>query len=188
MCSSDLLNYAEACAELGNLTNEIWDITIGELRKRAGISNTSKSTITCKYMQDIFPDISSSDILEVRRERAIELCGEGFRFDDIRRWRSGHLLEADWDGMYIEILNTPIDMNNDGKPDVCFTSKAVGNAIEGVYYFIFSDSFDIDNQDIGGKLKIYNNINKKFEDKNYLYPIPQSAILKNTNLIQNPLW
>ncbi len=183
-----LLNYAEASAELGKLTNEIWDITIGELRKRAGISNTSRTTVTCKYMQGLFPNISSSDILEVRRERAIELCGEGFRFDDIRRWRSGHLLEADWDGIYIDILNTPIDMNNDGKPDVCFTSKAIGNAVEGVYYFIFSDAFDIDNRNIGGKLKIYNNINKKFEDKNYLYPIPQSAILKNTNLIQDPLW
>ena len=139
-------------------------------------------------MQSLFPNINSSDILEVRRERGIELCGEGFRFDDIRRWRAGHLLELDWDGIYINTIDEPIDMNNDGKFDVYFTDNVNISPIPGVYYYLFSDAFNINNKRLGGKLKIYNNINKEFKDKNYLYPIPQSAILKNTNLIQNPLW
>ena len=30
---------------------------------------------------------------EIRRERRIELAGEGFRFDDLCRWKAGHLLD-----------------------------------------------------------------------------------------------
>ena len=33
-------------------------------------------------------------LYEIRRERAVELVGEGFRWDDIVRWKAGKLLEA----------------------------------------------------------------------------------------------
>ena len=30
---------------------------------------------------------------EIRRERRVELAAEGFRFDDLKRWKAGKLLE-----------------------------------------------------------------------------------------------
>jgi len=32
------------------------------------------------------PDVTPA-LWEIRRERAVELMGEGFRFDDLRRWK-----------------------------------------------------------------------------------------------------
>ena len=78
-----LLNYAEAKAELGTLTDADWAATIGVLRpglaSQAGL--TAKPTVVDTYLQSIyFPNITDPVILEVRRERGIELCLEGFGF------------------------------------------------------------------------------------------------------------
>jgi len=56
-----LLNYAEAKAELGTLTNEEWALTIGKLRTRAGITGglTTKPTVADPYLTaKYFPDIT----------------------------------------------------------------------------------------------------------------------------------
>ena len=71
-----LLNYAEAKAELGTLTDADWALTIGKLRTRAGITGglTTKPTVVDPYLvSKYFPDISDPVILEIRRERGIEL-------------------------------------------------------------------------------------------------------------------
>ena len=89
-----LLNYAEAKAELGTLTDEDWAKTIGALRARAGITGGTDETgtLTTKpvkaepYIKAYYPGVTDPAILEVRRERGIELCLEGFRFDDLKRW------------------------------------------------------------------------------------------------------
>lgn len=180
-----LLNLAEAKAELGQMTDQIWNSTIAILRSRAKISNTSRPLIIDVYMKSLYPSINSVDILEIRRERAIELFAEGFRFDDLRRWREGHLLTRNWDGIYVESLNTEFDLNGDGKKDVCFVTSTPASPSQGVYYYISSASFSTA---AGRKILLYPNITKKFPDKNYLYPIPKSAILKNPALIQNSGW
>lgn len=182
-----LLNYAEAMAEQGLMTDEVWNITIGEIRKRAGITNTLRPLVVDPYMQDMYPNVSSSDILEIRRERGIELVGEGFRFDDLKRWKAGELLTRVWDGIYVSALNTYYDMNSDGRPDVCFVNAAVDNPLAGVFYYILSSSFNLSSGN-NGKIMIYPNIDKKFEERKYLYPIPESASLINPNLGQNPEW
>lgn len=183
-----LLNYAEATAELGRMDDKIWGLTIGKLRDRGGITAGQRSAAPDPYMQSLYPEITSADILEIRRERGIELVGEGFRFDDLRRWRAGHLLTREWDGMYVAQLEIPLDMNGDGAPDVCFTPAAPENPAKGVFYYVFSEAFGIESQTAGGKLRIYPNAAKKFEDKKYLYPVPESARLKNPALNQNPQW
>ena len=67
-----LLNYAEAKAELGTLTNSDWSNTIGALRLRAGISGgtTSKPSALDPYMvQNFYPDVTDPVIMEyVARE------------------------------------------------------------------------------------------------------------------------
>ena len=64
-----LLNYAEAKAELGTLTDEQWSRTIGALRRRAGITGGDldiKPTVADPYMQSIYPDVTDPVILEIR--------------------------------------------------------------------------------------------------------------------------
>jgi len=79
-----LLNFAEAKAELGTITQADVDNSIKKLRDRVGMPNLILSAITVDPKWD-FPTLSPI-INEVRRERRIELATEGFRFDDIMRW------------------------------------------------------------------------------------------------------
>ncbi|MBX3241820.1 MAG: RagB/SusD family nutrient uptake outer membrane protein [Chitinophagaceae bacterium] len=79
-----LLNFAEAKAELGAITQDDIDKSIKLLRDRVGMPNLILSAIATDPEWD-FPTLSPI-INEVRRERRIELAAEGFRFDDIMRW------------------------------------------------------------------------------------------------------
>lgn len=85
-----LLNYAEAKAELGELTQGDVDKSINKLRDRAGMPSLDLANIT--FDPDwAFPDLSP-EINEIRRERRVELACEGFRLDDLMRWRAHHLI------------------------------------------------------------------------------------------------
>jgi starch-binding outer membrane protein, SusD/RagB family len=91
-----LINYAEACAELGTITQEDLDKSINALRKRGDLPNKlpdlqvsgSSAMVNNMTYSDPKKDAEISSILwEVRRERRAELMMEGFRFDDLRRWK-----------------------------------------------------------------------------------------------------
>lgn len=186
-----LLNYAEAKAELGTITDSDWDQTIGTLRRRAGITDRTSALPTQidPYMQQTyFPNISDPVLIEIRRERSIELALEGFRFDDIRRWRKGELMEMEWNGMYVEELNESIDLNEDGDPDVYFHDNNPPDSedeIEGVIYLNISEDFGLTDQN---ELTWRRDIEKNWEPKKYLYPIPETDIQTNPDLGQNPGW
>ena len=192
-----LLNYAEAKAELGTLTDADWAKTIGALRKRAGITGglTTKPVAVDPYLQSkYFPGISDPVILEVRRERGIELTMEGFRFYDIVRWKRGELMEMEWNGIYVPGLDTPLDLNEDGILDVAFYKTLPANRPAGVTYVNVSptvgstpNSQRLKNDDFG-ELTWLSNIQRKWEDKNYFYPIPEQAKTTNPQLGQNPGW
>jgi len=79
-----LMNYAEAKAELGTLTQADLDQSINLIRERAGMPPLS---INVGFTDPDwnFPDLSPI-INEIRRERRIELALEGFRDDDLMRW------------------------------------------------------------------------------------------------------
>ncbi|MEY3321682.1 MAG: hypothetical protein RLZZ417_1265 [Bacteroidota bacterium] len=191
-----LLNFAEAKAELGTITDAEWAATVGLLRKRAGITGgiSSKPTVVDPYLKSTyFPELNDATLLEIRRERGIELCLEGFRFDDLMRWRKGNLLEMEWNGMYVPSLDTPLDLNEDGKLDVAFFKK-LPTKVAGVTYVEVSplisgkpNSQLLKNSD-NGELTWLNNIVRKFEEKHYLYPIPAGDMITNPNLKQNPGW
>jgi len=193
-----LLNYAEAKAELGTLTDEEWALTIGKLRTRAGITGglTTKPTVADPYLTSIyFPDITDPVILEIRRERGIELCMEGFRFYDLMRWKRGELLTLEWNGMYVPELVTPMDLNEDGVLDVAFyQGDKPSPAVSGVTYVNVSEtsggkpnSQRLKNN-TSGELTWLNTITRTWADKMYYYPIPEADRLMNTNLVQNPGW
>jgi len=193
-----LLNYAEAKAELGTLTDEDWANTIGKLRARAGIIGglTTKPTVVDTYLTaKYFPGIADPSLLEIRRERGIELCMEGFRFYDIMRWKRGELLTMEWNGMYVPELVTPMDLNEDGKLDVAFYQGSIPDPkVSGVTYInVSATSGGKPNpqrlkNDTSGELTWMNTIPRYWEDKMYYYPIPEADRLMNTNLAQNPGW
>ncbi|RYY29565.1 MAG: RagB/SusD family nutrient uptake outer membrane protein [Chitinophagaceae bacterium] len=193
-----LLNYAEAKAELGTLTDEDWAKTVGVLRARGGITSglNTKPTVADPYLvSNYFPGISDPSILEIRRERGIELSLEGFRFGDILRWKRGELMTQDWNGMYVPALNTPLDLNEDGILDVAFyQGTRPSPAVPGVNYVDVSprignavNSLQLKNG-TSGELIWMDEINRVWNERNYLYPIPLNDLQRNPNLGQNPGW
>jgi len=192
-----LLNYAEAKTELGTLTNDDWTKTVGALRKRAGITAglTSKPTTVDPYLQaNYFPNISDPVLLEVRRERGIELVLEGFRFSDIIRWNRGSLMEQIWNGFYVPALDTPMDLDKDGKNDVVFYKVKPATQAPGITYVNVAETVNgVPNpqrlkNDTYGELTWLTNITRKWDDKFYLYPIPTADLQINPKLGQNPGW
>jgi hypothetical protein len=184
-----LLNYAEAKAELNTFTTADWDKTIKLLRARAGITNTTMPATADTYLQQkYYPDISDPVLLEIRRERGIELVLEGFRYDDLKRWKTGKLLEMQYDGMYVPAMDTPYDLNEDAKPDVAFVTKVPTTKVPGVYYFIVDGQQFKLAEGTKGRLILMDNLARKFEDHKYLYPIPYDEIVLNPALTQNPQW
>lgn len=187
-----LLNYAEAKAEMGILTQEDIDKSIKLIRARAGMPNLNLVTANAspdEILSAEYPDVSGANagvILEIRRERRIELALEGFRYDDLMRWKKGKLLEPHFTGMYFPSLGE-YDLDGDGTVDILLykgnapTSKAKQKLnVEGIIQLTNGDS---------GNLVGFLNITKKFDEaRDYLYPIPSGDILLNKKLKQNPLW
>ncbi|MEY4867892.1 MAG: hypothetical protein RIT36_791 [Bacteroidota bacterium] len=193
-----LLNFAEAKAELGTLTNQEWALTIGALRARAGITGglSIKPIVADPYLvKNYFPNISDPSILEIRRERGIELSLEGFRFSDILRWKRGELMERPWNGFHVAALNVPMDLNEDGILDVAFYQGTRPTpAVSGVTYVDVSARIGtaVNSQLLkngtSGELNWMNEIPRKWNDRNYLYPIPLNDLQRNPKLKQNPGW
>ncbi|WP_339867145.1 RagB/SusD family nutrient uptake outer membrane protein [uncultured Algoriphagus sp.] len=183
-----LLNYAEAKAELGEFDESVWMETIAPLRERAGV-DSSIPTEPDSYLQGVyFPGISDKFLLEVRRERGIELCYEGLRYDDLMRWKKGDLVEMSWKGIYVPALDTPMDLDGNGTPDVSFVQTVPATKVPGVIYFVIDGSASQLSEGTKGHLIWRDDENREFTDKKYLHPISNTDIVLNPNLEQNPGW
>ena len=192
-----LLNYAEAKAELGTFSDADWVRTIGALRQRAGITGglITKPTVADPYLQaNYFPEISDPALLEIRRERGIELSFEGLRFDDIVRWKKGELMTKVWNGFYVPALDVPMDLNEDGIMDVAFYQVMPATRVPGVNYINVAPTLNGGpnpqrlSNNTSGELTWLSTTQRVFTDKNYLYPIPETDRLFNPALGQNPGW
>lgn len=111
-----LLTYAEARAELGTLTQADLDKTVNVLRDRAGMPHLSLNPVADPTLQNAFPNVPPI-LLEIRRERRVEFAFEGFRFDDLMRWKAGKLLEKIPEGLYFPGLGK-YDLTGDGIEDI----------------------------------------------------------------------
>lgn len=135
------LTYAEAANEAwgpkGDNGNgySAYDV-IKAIRKRAGVGGDADP-----YLEQCAGDKDKMREL-IRNERRLELCFEGFRFWDLRRWK--------------ENLNEPVYGIDWGKDGSTFTK------------------FKVEERD--------------YEDYMYYCPIPNSEVLKFSNLIQNRGW
>lgn len=188
-----LLNYAEAKAELGTLTQQDLDKTVGAIRSRAGMPgfDIADANINPDHiLESQYTQVSGSNkgvILEIRRERRVELAMEGFRYDDIRRWKEGHLVRETYNGMYVPAMNRMIDLDGDGKMDVIFVSSVPTVKVSGMQYVVVNASSPgtVLSQSDKGNIVLHPDARPSFQDYQYLYPIPVGELTLNPNLKQN---
>ena len=182
-----LLNYAEAKAELGEFSETVWNATIKLLRERAGVDGAMPSAYD-PYMAEYFLNTTTDmAILEIRRERGIELLLENCRWDDDMRWGMGRLLERPWYGVYVGELGKVYDMDGDGSGDVCFVRENPPVTEPGVTYRVLGGDYALTDGD-SGYIECYIRMNRKWDDKKYVRPIPTTALNDNPALGQNPGW
>ena len=177
-----LLNYAEAKAELGEFTQDVADKSINKLRDRAEVARMNVGEIDDNFDPDrpyYYPEGNAAGIRvpallwEVRRERIIELMGEGFGFYDVRRWRMAPwFLNRAAKGIWVtkdDALSKSMTLYN---PNTGVSDGQSGSMTEG-YLYLFNDPIAE---------------GKGWLDKYYLYQVPTDEILLNPNLTQNPGW
>lgn len=198
------LNYAEAKAELGTLTQTDIDNTVNKLRTRAGVTgklnmnaaNLSPDPYMCAP-ETGYVNITGDNkgvILEIRRERAIELVMEGFRYYDLMRWKEGQCMAQSFKGFYLPAtaINKAYDIDGDGTNDVCFyTTSSQPNVGSVTYVKLASDGSGTSlSEGNYGNLLCYSWIDRTWnENRDYLYPIPRQEItLSNGVVTQNPGW
>lgn len=198
-----LLIYAEAKAELGILTQEDVDNTINLIRGRVNMPKASLSDWLANVdpvQERRYPNVSSTQkgaILEIRRERRIELACEGFRYGDLMRWCCGKLMENTPEGMYIPGPGM-YDTTGDGNPDFAIVrNKEEANQIPAedkekyklTVYTLEGNTIGLTEGD-KGYIQLSAQIGKfKFEEpKYYYYPLDTDDIKLNTNLVQNKYW
>ncbi|MFD1165976.1 RagB/SusD family nutrient uptake outer membrane protein [Sphingobacterium daejeonense] len=187
-----LLNYAEAKAELGTLTQTDLDQTINLLRERVEMPAMQLATANANpdpYIAKDYPLVTGSmkgAILEVRRERRIELVMESFRWDDILRWKSGQLLTRQFKGMYFPSIGK-FDLDGDNKEDLWIYEGTKPNA-SGIQLLKLGSEILLENGNSGNVI-INSHIKKVFDEKrDYFYPLPIQELQLNKNLNQNPGW
>ncbi|MBB2150847.1 RagB/SusD family nutrient uptake outer membrane protein [Pedobacter gandavensis] len=112
-----LLINAEAKAELGNINQGDLDQSINLLRNRVQMPALQMGVVLDPVLAATYPNASGAVLLEIRRERRVETACEGFRFNDLMRWKSGNLFQDSQQGMYVPALGG-LDVTGDGKPDI----------------------------------------------------------------------
>ena len=194
------LNYAEALAELGTLTQEDLDMSVNLLRKRAGVTagiNLSEANAAPDpfltnadwggYQSPVLlADANKGVILEIRRERAVELSQEGHRYYDLMRWKEGKLFNAPIYGMYFPGTGVyDVDGNGTNDIEIYTTSASSGASVAkqlGVDIELSGES--------SGLVWLHKSTLRGWdEERDYLYPIPKDERnLTGGKLTQNPGW
>ena len=207
------LNYAEAKAELGTLTQEDLKISIKKIRDRVGMPNIDMLAANANpdpYLcapETGYRNVTGPNkgvILEIRRERTIELLLEGFRYYDIIRWKEGKMFEQPFLGMYFPGLTQGSGDNrydvfdmNDGiagdkeKVDICIYTGKKPSVKNIRKFYKLGDEFVLTDGDKGNI--ICHDIEKEprqwNEERDYFFPIPTTErSLTNGALTQNPGW
>lgn len=163
-----LLMYAEAKMELNDIDQSVFE-ALNQVRARAyGVSPNATS---------LYPKISETnqDKLRtiIRTERRVELAWENRRYFDLIRWR---LAET--------VLSRPV---------VGLPQKAglEANINSGDYFFpkgalpIVDENGLVDLQPLINTGKVRVVVNRQFQTKQYLWPIPTEEITINPNLLPN---
>lgn len=204
-----LLNYAEAKAELGTITQAELDMSVNLLRRRVempdmqlALANNMIDPILAAYYANV-AGVNKGIILELRRERRVETACEGLRFDDLQRWYAGKRIEDAQQGMYITQLGA-FDVTGDGRSDVALLpsptdTSAIANLPADVraslarYYLKDNSGANTTiylTNGTSGHIAFASDVNSKnfIEPKYYYRPIPLQQTVLNPNLKQPFGW
>lgn len=200
------LIYAEAKAELGSLTQVDLDISVNKLRTRAGslpaLNMATANANVDPYMAEQYFNVAGANkgvILEIRRERRVEMAFEGLRKDDLFRWKLGtNMIKKLQQGIYIPALG-PLDVTGDGVPDIAVLASPQDSDKEtypGLILYYLKDKSGTENtwyleNETSGHIQItaFRDADRKFtEPKYYFYPIPTSEMVLNSSLKQLYGW
>ena len=199
-----MLNYAEAKAELGTITQTDVDLTINALRKRVGMAEMTLANVTVDpYLTNpdtgySNPELLQNDnlgiVLEVRRERLVELSQEGdFRYFDLMRWAEGECLNQDIYGIYFSSLGDH-DLDGDGQADVCLY-EGTKPTTKATYVLEIGKDIVLTDETSGyvDPCALFNYTDRNFNTlRDYLYPIPTDDRslyhAAGYDLPQNPGW
>ncbi len=209
------LNYAEAMAERSDvqISQADLDISIGPIRARAGMpaltleeadANPDDSYLGSSTWG--YGNVSGPHrgiILEIRRERTVELALEGdFRWYDLMRWKEGKCIEQPMYGMYFKGPGTEVqeeyDFDGNGTVDISLYNPvrcprdASGNVIppqtDAPYQYRLTAEMCL-SRGLNGCVDPVRRISRSFnEGRDYLFPIPTSDLALNHALVQNPGW
>jgi hypothetical protein len=197
-----LLIYAEARAELGELTQGDLDMSINLLRDRVGMTRMPLNPAADPVQVARYPGITSSQVnvlLEIRRERRIELALEGYRFDDLMRWNAGKLLEKEQEGIYFSGLGKH-DLTGDDVPDIILLANNQSipavkekNTLgkDFIYYrtgMIGEDAGVFLKNGTSGTVQTIADNGTFITPKYYYRPVPQGQVQLNPNLKQIFNW
>lgn len=156
--SSVMLEYAEAKAELGELTDADLNATINQIFTRSGLPTRTVAELSAINDPQAAKDGVSSLLYEIRRCRRCELImDKDYRYWDLIRWHQLEKLDS--------TKNPDIFLGaNISMSPVAVTEKK-GEYMDGSQ----------------GKTRTY-------AAKYYLYPIPSGQLTLNPDLGQNPGW
>lgn len=191
------LNYAEAKAELNQLTQADLDISVNKIRARVSMPAINMDQANADpdpYLLDkttgypnVTKEANTGVILEIRRERTVELILEGFRYWDLMRWKEGKRFERPLYGMRLDGVGE-YDLDKNGTVDFVVYEGDVPATVQGVVYKSLSEL----NLSSGteGNIVLHDDIIRSFdESKDYLYPIPTEDIVLTQGVVkQNPGW
>ena len=191
------LNYAEAKAELDQLSQGDLDMSVNKIRARVSMPAINMDQANADpdpYLLDEttgYPNVTKSAntgvILEIRRERTVELILEGFRYWDIMRWKEGKRFERPFYGMRLDGVGE-YDLDRNGTVDFIVYEGDAPATAQGVVYKSLSEL----NLSSGteGNIVLHGDIKRSFdESKDYLYPIPTEDIVLTQGVVkQNPGW
>ena len=191
------LNFAEAKAELGTLTQSDLDKSVNVIRARAKMPNLNMADANAHpdaLLKEYYPNVTVSDntgvILEIRRERAVELIMEGFHLWDMFRWKEGQQFTKPFYGCYFPGPGE-YDMDGDGvtngKNDLLLYTDSKGS-FKGTAKKIGSEV--VLSEGDKGYLWVHSNITVSWDEgRDYLWPIPaDERVLTGGILTQNPGW
>ncbi|HEY9560437.1 MAG TPA: RagB/SusD family nutrient uptake outer membrane protein, partial [Anseongella sp.] len=139
------LLYAEALNEYEGPSAEVYQ-WIDLVRERAGLHSVEESW--SDYSRQSTKYTTKEGLRDIiQQERLIELCFEGHRYWDIRRWKRGR-----------EFFNTNIR------------------------------GWDIEQEEATLYYRVKTLYSKKFNIRDYFWPISENNLIRNKKMVQNPGW
>ena len=154
-------------------------------------ANAAPDALMASYYPNVTQSAMTGAILEIRRERTVELVAEGFRQWDMLRWKEGKFLtpntydDKGFEGLYFPSLGE-FDMNGDNEPDILlYTGEKPSTRLEA--YSVDEGGLTLSEGDHGYVLMYSAETYQWNEERDYLWPIPQDQrIATGGALTQNP--